>query len=268
MVLFGKWTGDLENICETFQRGYPYKHVVIDGFFDDRVAETISNAIPESSEMFQHVYNNPVEKKRVISDLALVPAIKEVFSELEKNVRVFEDVSGIQGLEYDPDVHGGGVHRFGNGGKLDLHLDYSMHPETGKERRLNLIVFMSREWDERWGGCLELWNANCTKRVKGVSPKFNRAIIFETGNISWHGVPCPVHCPPEKTRDSIACYFVSDPTPNMDPTRQKAAFVPHPAQQLPSRLLELYKERRARRLGEEDLWPGWDTDPIGKGYWN
>jgi len=265
--MFGKWTDELETIRETYQHGYPYKHVVIDGFFDDRTAETIADAIPESSESFEFTYDNPVEKKSVISDLARVPPIKDVFSALERNVPLFESVSGIDGLQYDAAIHGGGVHRIDNGGKLDLHLDYSMHPVTGKERRLNLIVFMSREWDEIWGGCLELWNANCTKRIKSIVPKFNRAVIFETGNTSWHGVPCPVHCPMGKTRDSIACYFVSDPTPSMDSTRQKAAFVPHPAQQLPPRLLKLYQERRERRLEEEDLWPGWGSDPIGKGYW-
>jgi len=265
--MFGKWTDEIETIRETYQHGYPYKHVVIDGFFDDQTAETITGAIPESSESFEFTYDNPVEKKSVISDLARVPPIKDVFSDLERNVCVFKSVSGIDGLQYDAAIHGGGVHRFDNGGKLDLHLDYSMHPVTGKERRLNLIVFMSREWDEIWGGCLELWNANCTKRIKSIVPKFNRAVIFETGNTSWHGVPCPVHCPMGKTRDSIACYFVSDPTPSMDSTRQKAAFVPHPAQQLPPRLLTLYQERRERRLEEEDLWPGWGSDPIGKGYW-
>ena len=266
--MYGPWTNDLERITASFEHGHPFKHVVIDGFFDPRVADEVADAIPASSDAFEFSYNNPVEKKRVISDLDRVPRIKDVFSTLEKNVPLFETISGIRGLEYDTDVHGGGVHRFEHGGKLDLHLDYSMHPTTGKERRLNLIVFMSREWDERWGGSLELWNANCTARRASIAPKFNRAVIFATGNVSWHGVPCPVHCPPGMTRDSIACYFVSDPTPAMDSTRQKAAFVPHPAQQLPPRLLKLYQERRTRRLEPDDLWRGWETDPIGRGHWS
>lgn len=265
--MFGSWTNDLENLQETFKRASPVPHVVIDGFFDEAVADQIRESIPEDTESFQFRYNNPIEKKSVIGDVARVPEVQKAFAAMERNIPLFESVSGIRGLEYDVNVHGGGVHRFTRGGKLDLHLDYSKHPETGKERRLNVIVFMSKDWDPEWGGSLELWNANCTARRKSIEPVFNRAVLFATGNTSWHGVPTPVRCPEGKTRDSVACYFVSDPTENMDPGRQKAMFVPHPTQPLPPKLLNLYSTRKTRRLEEDDLWAGWESDPVGKGFW-
>jgi len=266
--MFGPWLEDLDLVRDSFENAYPYKHVVIDHFFKEEIARDLLNDIPVSTEDFEFTYDNPLEKKSVVGDLTRVPAVKRVFSELEKHVGLFEALSGIKGLEYDLNVHGAGVHRFEKGGKLDLHLDYSKHPVTGKERRLNLIVFLSPEWDAEWGGCLELWNSSCTARVKSVTPKFNRAVLFATGNTSWHGVPRPVNCPEDKTRDSIACYFVSDPTPKMNSQRQKAYFVPHPTQQIPPRLLKVYRTRGTRRLAPDDLWDGWQLDPAGRGFWN
>ena len=263
MSIFGDWTDHIDEYRSAFCCSKPTRHVVIEDFFHREVAAAIKQTIP--IEKFEHIYWNPIEKKSVISNLEKVPYIRDVFETIGTSIDLFEQISDIHGLEAD--AWGGGVHRFFRGGKLDLHLDYSQHPYTGQERRMNLIVFFSENWDSAWGGATELWNADCTKPCMTINPGFNKALLFETTNISWHGVPKPVCCPETVTRDSIACYFVSKPTENMDPLRQKALFVPHPEQQLPTRIQRLYSLRKERRLSEEDLWHDWEIDPIGKGFW-
>lgn len=45
-------------------------------------------------------------------------------------------------------------------------INFSIHPLTGKERRLNLIVYMNPSWKEEYGGHLQFLDenmANCTQ---------------------------------------------------------------------------------------------------------
>src|SRR5437879_5521062 len=60
----------------------------------------------------------------------------------------------------DPGLHGGGWHAHARGGKLNVHLDYSIHPKLGLERRVNLIVYLTPGWKQEWGGALGLWAHN------------------------------------------------------------------------------------------------------------
>lgn len=53
---------------------------------------------------------------------------------------------------------GAGIHYHANGGKLDLHLDYGIHPISRMERRLNIILYLNHDWKDEYGGHLELWS--------------------------------------------------------------------------------------------------------------
>ena len=65
---------------------------------------------------------------------------------------------------------------------LNPHLDYSLHPKLYLQRKLNIIIYISKLWKENWGGGLGLENDNNQpgKLEKTIIPKFNRAIIFDT----------------------------------------------------------------------------------------
>ena len=85
------------------------------------------------------------------------------------------------------------------GSRLEMHLDYSIHPVSGKERRVNLIVYMNRGWEEAWGGHLVLWEGTheaLSAEAARVAPTFNTAVLFRTSDVSLHGMPDPVCCSP------------------------------------------------------------------------
>ena len=101
------------------------------------------------------------------------------------------------------------------GGNLSVHLDYSTHPKMNLQRKINLIIYLEEGYDSSWGGDLELWSHNPdTKKpghcVRSVEAKFNRAIIFDTTQNSWHGVPSKLKCPPGKARKSFAVYYLTE----------------------------------------------------------
>ena len=133
-----------------------------------------------------------------------------------------------------------------------MHLDYSIHPISGMERRVNLIIYLNFDWQQERGGDLQLWEGDAhkpTKLVQRILPRFSRAVLFRTSDISGHGMPDELQCPIERGRKSLAIYFVSPPT--VTDGRPKASFRPRPEE--PSGYLELCQIRNTRRLAPENV---------------
>ena len=46
--------------------------------------------------------------------------------------------------------------------------------------------------------------------AKQILPVFNRCVIFNTDEDSYHGLPDPIQCPEGMTRKSIALYYFTE----------------------------------------------------------
>lgn len=252
--MYGSWVKTLDILREDFRASQPFRHVVIDSFLDGDVVTKLAQEFPEPTDEWVH-YDNPIERKyslnRVSPNLFWVT---KFFEDLQSDdfVRRIRHITNIDDVEIDPYLHGAGLHYHPRGGKLDMHLDYSIHPITGKERRLNLIVYLNREWKEAYGGHLELWDRAFTRCEKKILPCFNRAVLFETSDISYHGMPAPLVCPEEEGRKSIAMYYVSPPRAHVL-HRPKAQFFPLPGQEVSDGLRKLYDIRASRIITPEDV---------------
>lgn len=150
-------------------------------------------------------------------------------------------------LYADPGLHGGGWHIHSRGGKLNVHLDYDIHPKMhDMQRKLNLIVYLTPDWQDSWGGGLELWShddktGKPKKCVKKISNKFNRAVLFDTTQNSWHGLPEPLNCPENVYRKSLATYYMQ--TPVSSTNRERALFAPYKDQEKDKEVLALIQSR-------------------------
>jgi hypothetical protein len=246
-----------------FTKEAPFEHVVIENFLKN----PISIPDPDSS---WNKYSNPIEKKFVTNTFSSFPEWKRVVDSMQSHefVMKLSDLTGIN-LESDPHLHGAGLHATPSGGKLDIHLDYEIHPVSKKQRRINIILYMNEEWKSEWGGALELWDKDRTKCVKKVEPGWNTAIIFKTSGSSYHGHPQPLSSPEGTFRKSLAMYYVSEPEPWVGggSPRMKAEFFPLPGQQVDPRLAKLYDIRKQRLITTGDLedWPEWEKE--GGGWW-
>lgn len=155
----------------------------------------------------------------------------------------------------DMGLNGGGWHAHGAGGKLNTHLDYSIHPKLAMERRLNIILYINENYDAKWGGSLGLWSHDEKENqpkdlIKSVEPLFNRAVIFDTTCNSWHGLPEAITCPENEARRSLAIYYLSEPRENVS-RRGKALFAPSNAQKGDVDVVELIKKRAGVKSAED-----------------
>jgi hypothetical protein len=266
--MFGEWIHHTDTLRAEFQTAVPYKHVIIDSFFDETYANLLADAFPTVDTSWVK-YWNPIEKKFALNHFSNAPMFESLFQHLQSDsfLHTVRSATGISTLEADPYLHGAGLHYHPNGGKLDMHLDYSIHPITGKERRVNIILYLNKEWKEEWGGDLELWDAAFTGPVTTVTPTFNRAVLFQTNDISWHGIPHPIRCPDGVGRKSLAIYYVSPPE-SIQNIRLKAQFRNLPSMPYDARLEALYEYRKHNILTAsvlEKLYPDWEL--CGNGYW-
>ena len=250
-----------------FLNAKPFEHVVIDNFLETSYAEKISEIFPVVNSDW-HEYKNPIEVKYTYDNVnELDKDTKDFFYYLStpELTNIMRDITSIRNLEYDEYLHGAGLHKHPRYGRLNIHLDYEKHPISGKERRLNVILFMSKDWDPLWNGANELWDKDVTKCITKTHVKFNRAIIFKTNDISWHGLPDKIMCPDDVFRNSLAYYYVSplNTLKTEENYRKKAMFVKRPEDPFDEQLQKLYDIRPHRRITQEDmdnLIPGWSVD--------
>jgi Rps23 Pro-64 3,4-dihydroxylase Tpa1-like proline 4-hydroxylase len=264
---FGEWINDINNLKNQFLNASPFEHVVIDGFLESSYAEKIAELFPVVDNSW-YEYKNPIEVKYAYDNINnLNSEIKDYFYYLStpELTNIIKKITTIDDLEYDEYLHGAGLHIHPRNGRLNIHLDYEKHPFSGKERRLNIILFMSKDWDTNWNGANELWNNNVTKCIAKNDVKFNRAIVFKTNDISWHGVPNKIKCPYNIYRKSLAYYYVSPLNSKKleEHYRKKAKFVKCPEEPYNENIEKLYEIRPNRRITHEDmllLMPDWTIE--------
>jgi hypothetical protein len=168
-------------------------------------------------------------------------------------LRFLEQLTGITDLIPDPYFTGGGLHQIERGGKLEVHADFNNLPKWNLQRRINLLIYLNREWKEEYGGHLELWDREMKKAVKKVLPVANRCVIFNTESYAYHGHPHPLTCPPGWTRKSMALYYYTNGRTDMQPLEPHSTLF----QERPSRLRGFKKVVKA-------ILPPVLSDAIGR----
>jgi len=194
-----------------YRSAQPFPHIVLDDFIDAEVLKAVLAEFPSSTdkEFFdrdQERFKFQFRPGQIQSGL-----IRNLFAELNGQAFLgfLEQMTGISGLIPDPHYDGGGLHETKRGGHLGVHADFNIHDQLKLERRLNLLVYLNEDWEEDYGGQLELWDREMKQCVVRVPPLFGRAVIFNTDLDSFHGHPDPLNCPPDRTRRSIATYYYS-----------------------------------------------------------
>lgn len=206
---------DAKTLGESLSGDYcfaePFPHIVIDDFLPknliDKICDNFPNEQLNNDVVFEMGYAG-LHKRQVL------PAdcngfIREVFGFFNSlpMLQFLESMTTIPSLISDPHYIGGGFHETSAGGKLGIHADFRINDKLHLNRRINIIIYLNKDWKDEYGGYLELWDKKMENKVHTIAPIFNRCVIFNTDADSYHGHPDPLTTPENVTRRSIALYY-------------------------------------------------------------
>ncbi len=200
-----------EDISDRYRSARPYPHIVLDDFLPAPLAERILAEFPAAPMAGDKHYAGGYTGagKRQVAPDDCNAYLRSVFCFFNSApvLQFLEGLTGIKGLISDPYFNGGGFHEISAGGRLGIHADFRINEQLALRRRLNMLIYLNKDWDAAYGGDLEIWNRGVSRKVKSVPPLFNRCVIFNTDADSFHGHPDPLTTPEGVTRRSIALYY-------------------------------------------------------------
>lgn len=201
---------------DAYANAHPFPHIVIDNFLPEPLLESILQEFPKVGSIEWQKFSNKAEKKLASrAELQMGDTTRFLLYQLNSSVFInfLENLTGINGLIPDPHFEGGGLHQIERGGYLKMHVDFNLHGKLKLDRRLNLLIYLNKNWQEEYGGHLQLWDEEMTRCEKKILPIFNRCVVFSTTDSSYHGHPDPLTCPEGETRKSLALYYYTNGRP-------------------------------------------------------
>ena len=192
---------------------YPFKFTVIDNFLSTTLANNALSAFPPLNDpSWEHSKTQGIEVKsrttwksefdipehiinviRIANSSLILEAMSELFT--------------IPKLMPDPYFSGGGLNVTEKNGLLDVHVDGNYHDASGLNRRMNMLIYLNRNWKKNWGGEFGIYADEGNTLVKSVPPLFNRCVIFDSHDKSFHGLPNPINFPTDEPRRSVILYY-------------------------------------------------------------
>ena len=205
----------------------PFPFILLDNFFDSDYLNQILDDFPDLSKSnYSHKFNTKNDKKIASSSTKIFSKnINHFFNFLNSHqfLDFLQHLTGIKShLTSDPYFWGSGLHEIQRGGFLKIHADFNVHPLLKLNRRINILIYLNKNWKEEWGGHLELWNKDMSKCEYKILPIFNRIVIFNTSDFSYHGHPTPLDCPSDRSRKSLALYYYTNGRPENEINKKLA----------------------------------------------
>ena len=213
---------DLELFTSSQKKKYlsadPFPNIELNDFFNQKFLEKVLKEFPDLENLEKtNKYINNNEIKYANNQYDLFPETIKVFLDFLNSppfLKFIQNITSIkENLVADKELNGGGLHEIKKGGVLKIHTDFNRHPTLDLDRRVNVLIYLNKNWKDEYGGHLELWDREMRECKKKIVPNFNKIVIFSTNDFSNHGHPNPVTCPNNYSRKSIALYYFSKGRP-------------------------------------------------------
>src|SRR3954462_4193413 len=249
------WALDYERLielaherAEAYRAATPFSHLVFDDLFPDSLLDELVLDFPSADDTGWKLEDKRSQRKQQWNDANRLPPVAASFVAMLQAapfLSFLERLTGIEGLIGDPHCHHGGLHQTVDGGFLKVHSDQPLQPALHLQRRVNVIVYLNREWQPEWGSELELWDKEMTRCCERIVPAWGRMVVFDTVGAN-HGHPDPAQSPPGVVRRSVALYYY------VSPMHPSALSLPEATNAIvrarPGEVLALPQQRQRSRL--------------------
>ena len=247
---------DREALKASVDTSQPVKNFMIENFMEEGFANQIQDCFPSFEEAKNLGQNtaasvNEQNKYPVTDSTQFKPPLLKLHEMLQSTYfcDLLSYVFDIPKIISDPQLVGGGIHQTGPRGHLDVHVDFNYIKDRQLFRRMNILVYFNQDWHDDWGGNIELWDKDVKHCIHSFPPTFNRCVVFETNEISYHGVTA-VKCPESTARRSFAGYYYTVEEPEWwDGKAHSTLFKARPDEKLKGAVL-MPAQKATRLLGK------------------
>jgi len=210
---------------EQYLAAKPWPHLVLEDVLPEDVLDAAAAECAALEASTLVVSHEDRQVKEETPD-GFGPACTRLLELLDGDIfrQFLTGVTGVPHLLADPSHKLAGVHRTPVGGFTKIHRDFRLHPDSGLYHRVNVLVYLNRDWPVEYGGDLEMWPADMSAVGNRVRPTFNTMVLWETHDLTLHGLPDPVNCPPNRRRLSVAAYYYTQEPPAFREERRRIGY--------------------------------------------
>lgn len=224
----------LKQQYESSKSGIGYFY--LDNLLPEELALEVYNVFPEAKDMV--LKKSIREDKYVAAQMNLYnPLLEEIIYAFQdaKIVDIVAEICGLKGAIPDENLYAGGISMMGHKQFLNPHLDNSHDKDRKLWRILNLLYYVTPEWEEAYGGNLELWPDGLKNPQITIHSKFNRLAVMATHNRSLHSVSPVTH---NGYRCCVSNYYFSQSPVHDDDTFHVTSFRGRPENKLTDKILQ------------------------------
>lgn len=210
---------DVKTLNCLFREAVPAPMIVLDDFFPDDIAKNLSKEIDSIDKDLYKRFTRNGSYMEECNNLSLMPYAQDAIGQLHSQTFMnwLNRLTGISHLIPDPYLIGAGYSRSFNGDSLKNHIDFNWNDTIKLYRALTLIIYLSEDWQNEWGGNLAFSRFDDQEKINEIFIKWNRAIIWQHHENCFHGYPKPINCPDGQSRKTLRLfYYVSNQEPLAD----------------------------------------------------
>ena len=203
----------LEKNKNTYEVNKPFPHIRLENLFPDKLLDDVVDNIFNIKDEYK--WWKLCTEGNDFSEFGESAVELTNYLISDHWVSFLSELTGVENLRSDKYWHSAGINFEPRGSHLEPHADFNK--SSNGWRRVNVLLFLSKDWRDEWGGHNELgqfeWAQGAPnkeyKKIKSYKPEFNTMVIFNTSPISFHGFDI-VRCPEDSARIVIGCYYYSD----------------------------------------------------------
>jgi len=206
----------VRTLASEFCAARPFPHVLIPDVISVQPQDVLPFFPPSSFPQWLRYGDLYQAEKMTFGKVDCMPEpFRSMLQELSAApfLEFLERLTGISGLMPDPYLHGAGLHCSGPGGVMAPHTDTHLNQRLGIFKRVNVLIYLNPDWEESYGGCLELFDhGDTTAPVRTVVPRWGTCVVFRTDARSVHGFSRPIVGLNRFRRAIVVYYYTSEET--------------------------------------------------------
>lgn len=236
-IIYNRILEDKSQLISSFEKS---KNEIGFFFVDDLLPEDLAlqiyEAFPKKEEMV--LKKSMREYKHVAAQMdqynPLLEKVIYAFQD-ERIVTLIGEICKIENPEPDENLYAGGISLMAKDNFLNPHLDNSHDKSRDKWRVLNLLYYVTPNWEDSYGGHLEIWPHGLNHDPITIYSRFNRLAIMATHQKSWHSVSPVTH---DGERCCVSNYYFSDTPLTTEDQFHVTSFRARPGQKVKDFILQ------------------------------